>query len=495
MHGATHMYHDEKQFNCDLCVYIMQYDEVKESLERAIDILPEEEASLKNSIKQDIDTRSKTLYLLLGGDKEVENVSLVERKNADQTLLDRVEGIKCNTKKELAEVLHIALARSPVAEICVRKIQDGISRGLNDDIETAYMSLRTCHAVAGFCQGSAQKIAMFRPCADVLKKVVDGPTSSDICRIKKLVNEVLCCIHVLCQEENVSRETQPQRHRFTDWSASCTTSLPEWRTRASNVCKDVIDIAARIEVYEKLSGPLSRHVGMMENCASGLSYSVGMLSPFASLGLLISGMTLDISSMSDTEKKIYLLQYSACVKQGFQVQIAGIEAQVYLLFIKASDHAVSVARSLGDESLAIKIAGSSSQSLPPVSITDWLTSHPPSATIQALLHAKESGLAEISNYLMYSSSSKEKTALAMISGKEILGEEEFAQHMKGVGEPDAIDDLLFFESTEGQLNMLPEDWDDGDDDPEVDMGNDGEGPVDRSNFTVRLADDRQSSGE
>lgn len=112
--------------------------------------------------------------------------------------------------------------------------------------------------------------------------------------------------------------------------------------------------------------------------------------------------------------------------------------------------------------------------MPPDSIRAWMEDQPPSSTIHLLMEKSERGLPEMSAYIVEEMKLDDLHALASLA---VTGVGEHAATTDGVQERSAIDDLLFFESTEGALNVLPDGWDE-DDDNDVDDVDDVEVDID-----------------
>jgi len=116
--------------------------------------------------------------------------------------------------------------------------------------------------------------------------------------------------------------------------------------------------------------------------------------------------------------------------------------------------------------LSHQLKQSASTTLPPESIMDWLKSQPPSSTVELLLEKSSQGHLELSAYIMNEMQDKDMRALASLSMASISDE---VTHEEAQEDRSAMDDLLFFESTEGDGMRVFPDWEDSASDIEITM--------------------------
>ena len=331
--------------------------------------------------------------------------------------------------------------------------------GLGNVLERAVAYLDVGSSLGGLCARPVDKLASFAAFANYLNDLmnegigdsVEFKGASGVSAVLKVTQMALSRLSVCCQ----CIGADSPRDVWTAWSNSTRkSSLPTY-LKSSSVC--YLTLLAHVKACVLQNAPIITEE-YIRKMAESVKYFVDTLSPYASIGIVSSFVDTQIEHVEQ------LVLFLACSKESLSMELVDLKTPAYLLYMNAARHAISYSIQRGYTSLAASMTESMSHVMPPVSVSSWLSSQPPSAIIQVLQEQGDSGLSNISQYLIHSMKDKEMRALASVSCSQLMGDYGETHKEENVS---AVDDLLFFESTEGddqQLNMLPQGiWDEEED--------------------------------
>ncbi len=436
-----HLYH----------IYIyMQLNDVSRALRKSMGILSEE---LRAKLETDFDSHVLTLLGLLtekkarGGDKKGGTKPKTSCMSvADDTL--RVALSKTSERKALADLVA---SRVPADMEGMKSL---LEDGNDDELQQAINYVRMCSSLGGRCSSTDDRIATFAPFAQHMKEVgnkvdlasetfeYEGETG--IGAFVRVLQSAIVSIHsMILQGEN-----QDLASSLTSWKSGVQNTPAH--LHAALVCYDILGCLIRLQ---DMSSASLNEEGI-ENRVPSIRHMVHLVSPYASLGLVVS-RAKESDSVATIEDLIMFLSSS---KKGLSCGREGLKAPVYILYMNVARQVIALSHEKGFASLASSVEYEASNTMPPIAIQQWLKSQPPSAIIQVLLERCSQGLKEMSRYLVHSMKEKEMHALCSLSYSELIGGYQPEEHTEL-----AMDDLLFYESTEGEFNLLPQQWDEDDD--------------------------------
>ena len=337
------------------------------------------------------------------------------------------------------------MARVPASESAVRVLRE---RGNMDPGQV----LRACVSIGGLCARVDERVASFSAFTDL---VAGGGVSEGV------VRSAVSSVHAILQGSAGERPGSAwTMRRETDEDAAF--------RRASIACYRLVEamVSARINcdtgsgVTEDNIGELTRHA----------VHVMHLLSPYAMYGLLMHAHRTRSTSIDD------VVMLTAVLAAGGPIGVrnpatprstAGRmnDPTLFLLYLYLARCAIGTSQDANMLTLSHQLRQKASATMPPDSIRAWMEDQPPSSTIQLLMEKSELGMPELSAYIVEEMQLDDLHALASLS-MTVVGEQEGTTD--GGQERRAMDDLLFFESTEGALNVFPDGWDD-DDDVEIDL--------------------------
>ena len=316
--------------------------------------------------------------------------------------------------------------------------------------------LRACVAVGGLCERIDERVAAFTAFTDL---VAGGGVPEG------MVRSAVSSVHAVLQGSTGERPG-------SIWTA--------WRekdeygafTKASAACYRLVDAMVSARMNREPAGVTEDNIGEFTQHAL---HAMHLLSPYAMFGLLIHAHGTKSAGIGD------LVMLTAVLAAGgpMRARTPGIpgttaghmsDTTAFLLYLFVARCAIGTAKDAAMLTLSHQLRQKASLTMPPDSIRAWMEDQPPSSTIQLLMEKSEHGMPEMSAYLVEEMQLDDLHALASLS---MTGVGEQGGTIDGGQERSAIDDLLFFESTEGALNVLPGEWEEeGDtevDDVEVDI--------------------------
>lgn len=410
-----------------------------------MDMLPE---GLRVVLETDFDSHVLTLLGLLtenhidGQGAEKKSKIDVPVSVADDSLRKAlVTGSKRNV------MARLVASRVPSDEDGMKALVKG-----EDALQKAVDYVRICSSLGGRCSSTDDRVASFAPFATYMKTLVnddlfefDGETG--LGALLQILQSAIGSIHAM-----ILRGDQDQITSLASWSTG-KESMASY-LRAAQTCHDIVSalVGLRTRMYKVVDEDC------IQSIVSSIRHTVRLISPYAPVGLLASHAkeAKDSASIED------LIQVLASTKEGLSCGREELKAPIYILYMNVASHAISLAHEKDFVSLAASLESEISNTMPPVSIQQWLTSQPPSAIIQVLLDTSSQGLKAMSGYIVHSMKQKELQALSSLSYSELTD----GYHAGDQEAEPVMDDLLFYESTAGELNMLPRQWDDDDDDDE-----------------------------
>lgn len=451
------------------------------------------EGDLKQQLEKNLEAHAQSLFNLLSKESEgnEEDHSKNENKNRKDSKKRKARPSQQDTtsvtildaslkdafgSENISLVAGAVSSRDPPLEEGIGSLIESKVKNADDEfgnvLERAVAYLNVGSSLGGLCARPVDKIASFAAFANYMNDLMNGDIddsveyngASGVEAVLKVTQMALSRLSVCCQ--CVGEDSA--KNIWTAWSDATRKSSVPMYMKSSSVCYLTLLAHVKASILQKAPVMSEDYIRKM---AESVKYFVDILSPYASIGL--------VSSFVDTQMKLVeqLVLFLACSKESLSMEQVDLKTPAYLLYMSTSRHAISFSNQRGYISLAASMAESMSHVMPPVSISSWLSSQPPSAIIQVLQEQGESGLSNISQYLIHSIKDKEMRALASVSCSQLMGDYGEIQKEENAS---AVDDLLFFESTEGdeqQLNMLPQGiWDDeeDDDDEEEEMEEDSD---------------------
>lgn len=413
-------------------------------------LLPEE---LRAKLETNFDSHVLTLSGLL----------TVEKTNDEDKAVTKKLKTSCMSIADdsLREALSKTSERQALAGLVASRVPvdvDGVKRlvedGEDDELQQAINYVRMCSSLGGRCSSTDDRVATFAPFAQYMK---DIGTKIDFAREKfeyegetgtgafvRVINSAIASIHSMI----LQGEAQDLTSSLTSWK-NAKQSMPQ-QIHAAIVCYDILVCLVRLKI---LSCASLDEEGI-ETMVPSIRHVMHLVSPYASLGLVSSHAKAANNPVTIEDLIIFL----SSSKKGLSCDREGLKAPVYILYMNMARQAIALAQDKGFTSLASSLEYAASATMPPVSIQQWLKSQPPSAIIQVLLDRCSQGLKEMSRYLVHSMKEKEMQALCSLSYSELIDGYDLEERTEL-----AMDDLLFYESTEGEFNLLPQQWDEDDD--------------------------------
>jgi len=460
----------------------VQLDEIEGCLKEAAALLPAEETLLREQLDKNCDRHARYLFDLLN-DTQEKSSGTRKRKAVEQgrelatgaapsvldsSLCDRL-GHTSGSKRNVKDILGLVLSRDPVTSDWIGKLVDIVAKGDANPLEKASQAIKGYGALAGLCATRGDIMASFLPISKYVIKSVEeaslsenikygGKTGTEAC--EQLVLDAVCILGTSCKEDRFARDDDQSSDAstvWTEWSSEEYDIMATYVLGAKACCDLVL-------LLIKLKGQEEKLMNSADKISAEVSHVVSMVGPHAALGFLLY-QGEDDSQLIPSDSQ-FLIMFMACMRIGFSTGEEDMKAPCYMLCMKAARRAIQIAQRNQLSSLKAKLEASCGQLVPPLGIVNWLKSHPPSAAIQLLVQNSESGLEKISETLISRVQDKEMQSLVLLSLLSLQGNNDTAQAAKDDATfASAMDDLFFFESKEGELNMLPEDWnEEGEDD-------------------------------
>jgi hypothetical protein len=451
------------------------------------------EGDLKQQLENNLEAHAQSLFNLLSKEQESNKEDQSEGANKNKNGKDSKkrkarpsEGDKAAvtildaslndafSSKNISLIAGAVSSRDPPSEegigsLIEVKVQNA-DDGLGNVLERAVAYLDVGSSLGGLCARPVDKLASFAAFAhylnDLMNAGIDDSVElngvSGVSSVLKVTQMALSRLSICCQ----CIGADSPRDVWTAWSDSTRkSSLPTY-LKSSSVC--YLTLLAHVKACVLQNAPIITEE-YVRKMAESVKYFVDTLSPYASIGIVSSFVDTQIEHVEQ------LVLFLACSKESLSMEQVDLKTPAYLLYMNTARHAISYSIQRGYTSLAASMTESMSHVMPPVSVSSWLSSQPPSAIIQVLQEQGDSGLSNISQYLIHSIKDKEMRALASISCSQLMGDYGETHKEENAS---AVDDLLFFESTEGddqQLNMLPQGiWDEEEDEEDAEMEEDSD---------------------
>ena len=378
-------------------------------------------------------------------------------------------------------------------------------------------ALRICNGVATNASEVVEAVTVFEPVIVLLQRlsdVQDFTTSTSeerskrehICSIaESLASKLLQCIHVLtleCQMISQSTEEGYSEHKETQWllqwDKRTYSLLPELkRCRSTDFACSLANKVISLKNWFTLSRNVFEHgsLPVMETLSPLVACDMNLLNPYAPMGHLKCIEKLVFEEMSNGELDSvtsFLRVYNSLVLYSAASEVikATTSMAVYFTFLSASRAAAvlagkaaqintSLKSSRIDRSLEKVILEKAAGFHPPLNVFQWLEEQPPSVAIDSCMKAYAKGPIGLSNHLIYEAPLTSVRALA--AAARLGGVVHELQHTKSKDMKDSrfsndegaddgrdidtdegfnlTDELLFFESTEGDAkSMFGQDW-------------------------------------
>jgi len=434
-------------------------------LKRAVELLPED-SSVRAAVLQEGGVKTYATALL---DLLVQEEGKSNKKSKKNSSAAAGRKRNANKKRDLSSASlvvdsHVLAALMDTADVEVLakavvsrfpSVEKGIEsltaclveRQRKDGVQTyGEICLDITSAVAGLCSRVDDRVASYKAFAEYMKNADDGVD-------ERLLQSAVGRIHASCC--SCMGESREDGAAWTAWSSDRNqdTAL----ISAGQASYDILRLLVRAKLSPCIETETVTEQTIKDTAASA-GYMLHLMAPYASIGLMVHHIE------SKVEKGIEdLVLFLACSTQQevSHMDRENLKSACYILYMNAGRQAMQMADSRGFGSLAVSLEASITTTMPPLGITDWLASQPRSAMMQLLIEQSESGLRSISNALIRIVQDKGLQSLASMAYAEIAGKDT----MMADEEPSAADELLFFESTEGDLNMLPQQqWIDEDED-------------------------------
>ena len=445
---------------------------VSDALRQAVDLLP---AGLREALRaHDVSafqTHVDMLLELLGGDaggdgargekKGQKRLRASKDGSRRRRASDTAPAVVCDASLETL-ISSWATGEAPDVATCAAVVMARVpasGRGLRAMCERGEMGpeqvLRACVAVGGLCERIDDRVAAFSAFTDL---VAGGGVPEGV------VRSAVSSVHAVVQGSSGERPGSV----WTTWREN-----DEYDSfkKASTACYRLVGAMVSAHMNHESSGVTEDTIGELTKHAVHVMH---LLSPYAMFGLLMHTHGTKLAGIVD------LVMLTAVLAEGGPLgarscgnpaSTAGhlSDTVAFLLYLYLVRCAISTAQDAAMLTLSHQLREKASAAMPPVSIRAWLEDQPPSSTIQLLIEKSEHGMPEMSAYIVKEMHLDDLHALASLS---MMGVGEQKGTTEGGQERSAMDDLLFFESTEGALNVFPDGWDednDADDDVEVDI--------------------------
>ena len=451
------------------------YASVSEGLKQAVGLLP---AGLQQALSPEdssiFDKHVGVLVELLGGDagasdagqerkkqkRERTSTQKGKRRSADESAASE---LVCDTRLE-GLIASWASGKAPRVDTCAAAVMARVppsDEALRALCETGEMDprqvLRVCVAVGGLCENLEERVAAFSVFADLL---AGGGVAEET------VRSAVSSVHAILQGSTGHKNSSV----WTMWGED---HKVDAFSKASSACYRLVEamVAARIG-REQVSCVTEENIGDLTRYTVHLMH---LLSPYALPGLLLHVYGAKSAGMSDVVMLTAVLAVGGPTEALSRSSIDSADhlsdTTVYLLYLYLARRAIVATHDAALVTLSHQLQQKVGATMPPDSIRAWIEDQPPSSTMQLLIEKSDRGLPEISAYLIEEMQVEDLHALASLS---LTGLGEQGGLVEDGQERTAVDDLLFFESTEGALNVFPDDWDDDSDDVEIqiDQGND-----------------------
>lgn len=426
-------------------------------------VLPED---LRQQVEADFDSCAATLHgLLIGsetaadgkaGSKKLKH-GVISLSVTDSSLKDALKNASPSTK--ISEIADMVASRVPADADGVDMLVERGGGRRGNELEKALRYIRICSSLGGRCSTSHERVASFAPFVAHMKNLVfeskidlscDTYEYNGLSGVGAFIKVIYTAIGSIYSMK-IREDGPPSAYSLVQWS-DMVLRLPS-HLEAALACYNLLLALVRLKLSNTALDEDSIH-----DLVSSIQHMIHLTSPYTSLGLIASHAKYEQElTMED------LVLFLACNTKGLSCGREELKAPLYILYMSMARRAISFAKERNFVSLSSSMENSAADMMPPHSILDWLTSHPPSAIIQLLIEKSNRGLQEISQYITQSMKEKEVQALSSLSYSELV---------EGYHEPRAddadnmhpTDDLLFFKSTEGELSMLPAEWEDNGDD-------------------------------
>jgi hypothetical protein len=448
-----------------------------------------ESKARKKRRKVDVDKDNCNDVLLLAMDesfkKEIEESLQQNQKHA------------AKLKTITHDPMSLLLSRNPPPQGYVDWLLDNI---LSTNSESRLLGsfetgLRLCNALAGHAESCDMAIATFKPLVLRLQRALDivllekspkhmEPTYQ--IQIQSFLAQVLACVHLFIKEKEkgktVDDEDDERSMNWLAWSSKRQAPDVSPNQEAAETCFLLVLLRCKASLYLKGQSPKNSSDG------SNARHDFQLLSPLAPIGYLRHAQDISleqIQSMSDIEKQCFVASYTALpsgtISTGTDAGAVGnadglTMEHIYFQKLLAARKAAVMATALGNMVLSAQILSEAAVTVAPSQAVEWLNAQPPSSAVTEAVKSLEFGPQNLSSHLIYTASERVIQAFAVASASGLSGEGDGGG--RGDGGGDAVSDLLYYVSTEGDASMFGRQWgddsDDSDDsdDEDEDGGND-----------------------
>ena len=449
-----------------------EHDGVATALRQALALLPQ---ALREALEPDDEAQFErhvgVLLRLLGGGAGAAGDAKGRKKRPAADTTKQTKQRKPNTacpdtvSDAKLEALFSSGKKGPSADACAALVMARVPasasamRAFCEKREPEQV-MRACAAIGGLCARVEERVAAFSFFSDV---VAEGGVAEGV------VKSAVSAVHALIASR------VPKDSGWTMWSGGNAggSGIPGHQDgasvsmRASETCYRLVASLVRPDEPED-----SLREEGIDRLVSYASHLLHLLSPYAAVGLLTHVHDTKAADVGDMAMFMAVLEDGGPTKINLDASNVSISRpSVYLMYLYLARRAAATAEGASLATLSHRLLQKASATTPPECIMAWMDNQPPSSTMQLLMEKAGQGLPELSSYIVEEMRESDLHALASLSLAGVGEAREAAGATEtGAGHAD-IDDLLFFESTEGALNVFPDDvddWDDGDDDVDGD---------------------------
>ena len=458
-----------------------EHDGVATALRQALALLPQAlREALEPEDEAQFDSHVGVLLRLLGGGAGAAGDAKGRKKRPAADTTKQTKQRKPNTacpdtvSDAKLEALFSTGKKGPSADACAAAVMARVPasaaamRAFCERREPEQV-MRACAAIGGLCARVEERVAAFSVFSDV---VAEGGVAEGV------VKSAVSAVHALIASR------VPNDSGWTMWSGGNGggDGIPGHQDgasvsmRASQTCYRLVASLVRPDESDEPDepdDPLKEEV--IDRLVSYASHLLHLLSPYAAVGLLTHVHDAKAADVGDMAMFMAILEDGGPTKINLDASNVSISRPaVYLMYLYLARRAAATAEGASLVTLSHRLLQKASATTPPECIMAWMDNQPPSSTMQLLMEKAGQGLPELSSYIVEEMRESDLHALASLSLAGVGEAREAAGATETGAGRAAIDDLLFFESTEGALNVFPDDvddWDDGD-------GDDGDGDDD-----------------
>lgn len=439
----------------------------------------------------------------------------------DESLKKEIEESMQQIQKQAAKLktmtpdpMSLLLSRNPPPQGYVDWLLDNIISSNNESqsLGSFETGLRLCNALAGHVESRDMAIATFKPLVLRLQRALDsimlekspkhmGPTYQ--IQIQSFLAQLLACMHLIIKEKEKGKtgdnEDGERSMNWLAWTSKRQDTDVFPYQEAAETCFLLVFLRCKASLYLKGQSPKNSSVG------SNARHDFQLLSPLAAIGYLRHAQDISleqIQSMSDIEKQCFVASYTALPRgtvtdTGTVGEADGLAMEhIYFQMLLAARKAAVIATALGNMVLSTQILTEAAATVAPSQAVDWLNVQPPSSAVTEAITSLEFGPQNLSSHLIYTASERVTQAFAVASASSLNGE---GDGSGGGGGGDAVSDLLYYVSTEGDASMFGRQWgddsDDEDDDEDEDDGHDATYKIGHPGIDLDRLESQEARGD